>query len=362
MADAIELTVNGNIYTGWTEVRIVRALNQCASAFELTVTERWAGVNDKPWQIRRFDECTLSIAGMLVLTGYIDLYEPAYDSKSHTVHVTGRSKTCDLVDCMPDLAPDEFEGYKLDQIAKSLCAKFGIEVVVECDVGEAFDVVATEKTDTAFAIIENRARQRGVILTDNEKGNLVITETGSQGAAGSLIEGEKEGNIIAASAKLAGNELFSEYAVFSQRQETEDDDAQLENEGHATDGSVPRYRRHVEIAEDPLDPKKCQDRAEWRARHNAGASTEATLTALGFRQTAGGKLWKINQTSYVRTPRLAMDGQFLIGRTSWMQDDKGGSRTELLVAPPEAFTQNPDPKIDHSDESWKGVQKIKGGN
>ena len=118
--DNITLIVGGQEYYGWNKLRLTRAIEHCSSDFDIEVTERWAG-HDRPWQIKPFSPCVVRVGDTTVLTGYIDQYNPAYDDKSHTVHVSGRSKTEDLIDCCPESGTGQFAGYRLDQVARALC-------------------------------------------------------------------------------------------------------------------------------------------------------------------------------------------------------------------------------------------------
>ncbi|HEY1709587.1 MAG TPA: hypothetical protein VGG10_15070 [Rhizomicrobium sp.] len=361
MSEAVTLTVNGQSYTGWTSVEVTRDLKACASGFSLDVTERWArGSSPQPWQIEPFNTCTITLGDDLVLTGYVEHYEPSYDGQQHSVRVSGRSKTCDLVDCMPDIPGGQFSGYKLDALARALCAPFGIDVVVQCDVGDTLPDATLEKTETAYAFLEKMARLRSVILTDNAQGQLLLTTAGKGGDAGPLSEGGDDGNIFSASAKLSSDKRFKTYVVLSQTPEdfNNGDEAVNDVEGEATDDGCPRNRRFAEMAENPADKKQADARAKWKALHSYAEGTEATITVIGFHQTpdGSGDLWDVNKTTSVHAPMLALDRSMLIGRVAWTLDGEGGRRTTMTVAPPEAFTPGPDPKgvTGNSAPIWTG--------
>lgn len=341
MASGVTLTVNGQEYGGWTAVRISRGIEQAASEFDISVTERWAvTATSPPWQIKLNDSCTIALAGQLVLTGYVEKYRAGYTATSHTVRIAGRSKTCDVVDCMPDLGAGQFSGYTLDKIARALAAPFGISVVVDAPMGASFPAVVLEKSETAHAFLEKLCRMRSVLASDDENGNLVLTQAGSGRAAGAIVEG-KTGNILAASAELSCNERFKTYVVLGQAPLSFDGQAeQLEVLGSASDPGVPRPRRFAEHAESAVDPGDSAARAKWRALHNAGKGTQLTATVRGWFQPDG-TLWRPNQTAPVTSPRLQIDRSLLIGKVTWLLDDKAGSRTELALAPQEAYLPEP---------------------
>lgn len=343
--DILTLTINGQKYEGWTDIRVSRGIEHCAGEFDISVSERWAvGSNPAPWQIKPFDSCVIAIAGETVLTGYVDAYVPEYNSTGHRVRVQGRSKTEDLIDCMPDIKGGQFKGYTLDRIARALAQPFSVDVVVKADVGEAFKDAQIERTEAAYAFLERLCKMRGVLACDDENGALVLTVVGQEGAAGALVEGE---NILSASAKLSAHERFSNYVVLAQAPVTPEGDASLPHVvGKATDAGCPRFRRFAEMAETPGDNAIAQKRAEWRAKHNFGKAAEATISVQGWRQPKGA-LWKINTLADVTSPRLELARQMLIGKVTYLLDDRGGRRTELLLNPPEAYDPAPDAKAKH---------------
>lgn len=337
-ADQPKVTINGQSYDGWKDFRVTRSVKQCAAEFDMSVSERWAG-RDEAWQINRFDSCAVAIDGDTILTGYIDHYGPSFDATSHTVRIGGRSKTCDVVDCMPDIKGGQFTNYKLDTIAKAICAPFGVSVKVAdgTDLGDKFPNATIEKCETGWEFIEKLCGLRGVLAFDDEKGNLVLAQAGAAGAAGALKQGD---NILSATGRLSSDKLFSDYAVLAQAPLSFDGrDSQLEIIGKAKDSSCPRFRRFAEMAQDPADTSRANLRAKWRAAHNFGQATQATIYTQGWRQP-GGTLWKVNQTVPVKSPYLQLDQELLIGSVTFILD-QGGRRTELLVAPPEAFTPAP---------------------
>jgi prophage tail gpP-like protein len=347
MSDEIALAIDDEEYLGWSEIKVSRALKEAAATFDIAVSERWAGIvaPPAPWQILPFKQATVTIGGEPVLTGWVESYEPSYGANEHSVRIGGRSKTCDLVDCMPDVGTGEFSGFKLDAIARALCAPCGIGVEVQCDVGDPLPDATLEKTETAFSFLEKLARLRSVMLTDDADGNLVLTQAGKQGSGGALIEGN---NILNASAKLTGNERFQQYAVLSQTPLAYDGaDSQTQIVGTATDPGCTRGRRYAEMAENPSDQTRATARAKWRALHNFGISTEATITVPGWRQpdpsgAPNGELWNTNLLVPVKCPFLAIQRQLLVSKVEFEFDNSGGRRTTLTLAPQEAFAPEGD--------------------
>lgn len=354
MTDTVDLLIGGAIYSGWTEFRVSRAMDRAAGDFDLSVTERWPG-RDEAWRILPFGEVEIRLGGDTVLKGYVDVAEPETDAKTHKVRIRGRSKTCDLVDCTPELRGTEFRGVTLPAIARALAQPFGVEVVTEAPDGAPFGVEAKEKTDTAWRTIERLGRLRGVICHDDEQGRLVLTRAGERRAAGSLELGR---NLLAASARIDVSKRFSRYVSMTQRQtgaavsrdgdgdagdteEAEQPNAgvQVSVTGVATDPDVPRYRPKVFRAEGAGDTAFAQQRAVWAAATARAKSLQVEATVQGWRK-ADGALWRLNELVPIKADWLRLDHDLLVIGVEFTLGQEG-RRTKLTLTPREAMLPEP---------------------
>ncbi len=337
-ADDMTLLIGNRVYGGWTGARVTRAIDRAATDFHFEVSEKWAGQKD-PWQIQPFNNGEIRIGDDPVMTGYVDAYLPSFDAEQHGVQIAGRSKTEDLIDCTPEIEGGQFNGYKLDAIARAVAAPFGVSVVVETDVGAPFPDVQLQRTETGFAFLERLCRLRGVLACDDARGNLVLTRAGSDRAAGSLVQGE---NIYKAHARLTANKRFSVYTVRSQHAVSEEwgDQVGTQIKAQAFDPGCPRYRPHMSMAESALDLAGAQLRARWQAVFFAARSIEAHISVRGWRQPDG-RLWAINQIIPVKSAWLQLDRELLIAGVSFSISDKHGRTADLILGPVEAYTPDP---------------------
>ena len=92
------LQIDSQRYQGWQDVCVALSLEQLADNFSMTVTERWAGV-DQVRPIRPGPACTISLGNEQILTGYVDEVLATYDASHHSLMARGRSMAGDLVDC-----------------------------------------------------------------------------------------------------------------------------------------------------------------------------------------------------------------------------------------------------------------------
>lgn len=334
----VTLHVNGQIYEGWTDVTLTRSLRTASSSFELSLTEKWPGRTNQ-WRIMRGDAVTLELDAELALTGYVDIFAPAFDAKTHAVRVSGRSKTCDLVDCAALVKGGQFKGYTLAAIARALAAPFGIEVVAG-DTGAPFPDVQIQPGETCFEVIDRLCRLRAFLASDNARGDLVLTRAGAGGfgRAGALVEGR---NIVAGSGNLSHAGRFSEYIVRGQQAGNDDLSGPQASQPQArvTDAAVKRYRPNLILAEAPGGIADMDLRARWQQRFAAADGTTANVTVQGWRDDAG-RRWDIGNLTAVDSPTLGLQMDMLIDEIALKQSNEG-SASELSLVPPDALTPEP---------------------
>jgi prophage tail gpP-like protein len=348
---SVVLAVNGQAYSTWMRVRITRGLKRGCADFEFEAPGEYIPA------ILPFMACTILDDGDLVLTGFIDRVETSVDAKQSRTVVSGRSAVMDLVDCMPEFATSQFNGYALDAIARAVADAFGVGVEVQSgvEVGQAFPDATFERAEQGFAFLARLARQRGIMLTDNAAGALVLATLGTQRAPAGLMMGPG-GNVFRARGCLAGNARFQKYSVRSQAG-IKQTGSTVQNaiSAVAYDTSVPRYRPWSGIAESASLSDAAQLRALWEAAHRAGEAITATLSVPEWR--ANGVLWQCNQIVACDVPRLGLDEDLLISEIVLSDDATQGRVTELTVQPAAAFT--PDPAA--ARPKGKGKGKKSGG-
>jgi len=305
-------------------------LDQVAGSFDLSVTERWPG-QDIPRPIKPYMPCRVLVDLEPVITGYVDDVEPEYDDKDHTIHVAGRDKTADLVDCS---APStQFAGRRLRQVAATLCKPYGIEVVSECSCGKAFKMLKNTEGDSVFETLEAAARCRAVLLVTDGRGRLVITRAGLGKRVGPALELGK--NVKRCKATFTGRDRYSVYTIKGQSTGLEGWGAGAAHaKAKAKDPRVPRHRPLTIIAESQADGAKPKDRALWEASVRYGRSRRITYTVLGWRHSQG--LWAPGQLVPVRDSWLNVDEILLLTNVAYIFDDQG-YRAELTVQPVESF-------------------------
>lgn len=339
--NTVELRIGGQVYAGWEEVVVTRAMDACAGAFNLTVTDRWYGQN-VPWPISPGDIGEVRLDGETVITGYVDMAQPSFSATTHTISVQGRDKSSDLIDCSAVHTPDEWRNIDLLRLGNILAEPFGIAVRAVSSVGDPFPLVKLQQGETALEALLRYARMRKLLVMADGKGALLLTGTGTARADVELVQGK---NILEASGALDWSERFSEYTVKGQGNFS--DDTSGEDEAHvlatAKDPGVNRYRPLVIIGDCDTNTASATDRATWEANTRLGKATAGTITVQGWRQGDGGPLWQPNMLVRVRSPWLRLDGDMLIRQVTFRKGS-AGTTAQLDMASPQAYLPDPPDK------------------
>jgi prophage tail gpP-like protein len=275
-----------------------------------------------------------------VVTGYIDVVQIQLNTKSHELHVFGRSKCADLVDCSAEWPGGQISGDSVLEIARKLAMPYGIEVDTLDDVGRVIDAFQLMRGETPFEIIERLCRFRQLLAYDDTDGNLLLARTASRHAASGFREGI---NVEAATVDLSMHDRFSKYRCFFQSVDTlQDLGGGGDIEGTATDPGVHRHRVRIIVAEagggDLNAGDVAQARADWEAARRYGRSYMLRLTTDSWRDKVGA-LYEPNTLVTLDLPTLKVTGKTWVISEVTYRRDLGGSRCDLTCMPSEAFEQ-----------------------
>lgn len=338
----VELFVGGQSYGGWKTATIQRSVTAFAGSFQLDVTDNWMGTGSI-FFIRPGDECKLKINGQPVITGYVEQIENGFDAQGHSISISGRDKTGDLVDCSAIYGQGEILNSDLLQIAQALAEPFGLTVKADADVGDPFANFCLQGGESVFDALDRAARLRGLMFSTDGLGNVVITKLAAGRAATSLIEGQ---NIKQATLSIDTKDRFSKYICKGQITGTDENYGELaaHPEGQVADATINRYRPLVIIAENQANTADAIKRAQWEAAVRAAKSWKVTVTVQGFEQQADGPLWRINEMIYIESRTLGLKQTMLITDVTMTLSDAAGRITTLVLQRPDAYFPEPEVK------------------
>lgn len=348
----IVITVNGYDYVGWLESNIEQSIENISSRFSVPVTL----IPGKRPDINRQDLIKIAINEKLVSTGYVLGAEPFYRHDDCGLRITGRSKTGDLVVCSAIHKGGQWQSAKLDQIARDLCKPFGIEVVVATDVGAALTDFTIEHGETVLATLSRAARMRGILITADPEGKLLLTRAGKEKSHGAIVRGQ---NVISMESVGTDAERFSTYigygqhkaikkslAVLSTTDTTADIDfgkdfeKSIQQKATATDTEMKRYLPLIINPEGSSDAPDIRRLVEHTMRVRRGQSYGLRYRLEGW--TYEGKPWKINTLVPIYDDIVDLNGEeWLIAEISLKADVKDGDVADILVRPKDAYDTTP---------------------
>lgn len=333
----VELLVDGVLYGGWTEARIHRSIENISGAFELSVTERWKG-QDTPRPIRPGATCEVRLDGKTVITGHVDDVQIEYDGESHSVNVSGRDATGDLVDSSAEPPRGyQIRGKRIEQLAQEICTVHGVKVKAEVATGKPLSGNFTiEMGESVFECIERAARLRGVLCIPDGAGGLLITQPSTERIPRILKLGD---NIRRGTLSFSHRDRFNRYVVRSQMPETDENfgsDA-LQIKASHTDTEIRTNRVLAVRAESVANREDCAIRARWESSVRHGRGTRLQYTVSGW-EYAPGKLWPINRLVRAVDSFGGIDHDMLIAVVDHRLGSHGAT-TDLTLAPRESYSR-----------------------
>ena len=96
----ISISVDNYKYSGWKAITIEKSLETLSSSFKFVSTDKDNQKNNEDWKLYPQKECIIRLDDIKLITGYIDSVIPTISKDTHSITVSGRDKTSDLIDCM----------------------------------------------------------------------------------------------------------------------------------------------------------------------------------------------------------------------------------------------------------------------
>lgn len=375
----VTLSIDGRNFDQFFRADLCHDLSELAASFELSCRDEaramqtwdYATPVDGSGPLDWGKQVTITIDGEIWLIGWVDDVMPDASVGQNGVVITGRDMTGDLVDCPPDpRGKHEYRDISLTEFAEKLCSPFGIKVRCDTDVSPNFDKMTVEAGETVLSALSKYAKQRGVLITTDRVGTLVITRSGQERAAGSIqFPGN---NVTRLRGSFSARERFSDYFVKGQSEKnggkrgksaaldataaplesapsqpapaTSDPEDEPEGAGalvmgHARDPEVTRWRPFIAMARTKATSFDAQRQAEWEMRTRRGKGDKEDYSWPEFR--ANGQLWKPNTITDVVDAYSNIDRDMLVAGVRVSYGERG-VRTGLRLTGPEAYDVLPE--------------------
>jgi len=340
MANEVFLEVNGISFEGFLSVSVSRSIETISGTFNFVATVD--SNNSFPFNVG--DPVTVKLDQTPVINGYIEKIDVQYGAQAHTITVSGRDKTADIIDSSID-ENLTFEGtITLQQIITNVLGSLGITDISVIDESGGIDPFTDKEREAggiglpAFEFIEKYARKRQVFLTTDGDGNIVITRASGNAISTELLN-ELRGasnNILSANCSFDFSQRFNKYIAKSQLNPsivgndgtTTDSTALVNQKGEATpDSEIRSTRQLVFNAETSTPSQTAADRATWEANIRRARSVIYQTTVFGFVAQADGLVWQPNYLVKINDQFADVNAQMLIKSVTYNKSLQGTTTT-----------------------------------
>lgn len=343
-SDTLTLTVGNKVLDGWQRVEVTRPLAGIPASFDLEVTEKFP--NKPDIDIRPGDPCEVKIGGDLVLTGYVDRYAATINPALHSIRVTGRSKSEDLVDCSAEFGDINQPGFQTVNgttlaLVEQLAKPFGIHVRTSAGDGVTIPQFNINLGETPWEIIDRVTRYSQMLVYDLPDGSIMLARVGNDAMASGFSIGD---NVESADVTFSMDQRFSEYEGHLTSILTFGSEAGVNTPDVGQvikDDGVPRHRKRYVISEQFVNGRDIvTDRAIWEMNKRKGQSFQFNVICDSWRDSAG-KLWEPNKLAPISASVLKLRNvNYLIGTVTYSRNESG-QHASLSLWPPEAFAIEP---------------------
>jgi len=341
------LEVNGTAYGDFTTISVSSRLDALCKQFSFDAVR----VGNTPLPFKGGEACRILDDADVILTGNIERLDVNYAVNNHSITLSGRDKTGDVVDSSLRAVGDFQPPITLKRCIALILSDIGSSLAVSDGAGtESFktasDLIAPEPGQNAFEFIEKLARKRQVLLTSDGDGNIVITRAATVKSTGKLqnIIGATDNNIISGSVSYDGTGRYRDYTFASSLNPTAlikagitDLASIVSQSGSVTDSDIRRGRQLVLQGESSLSSGKSRERILWEADLRKARGRLYSVTVQGFR-TQEGDLWAANTLVPVVDDFTGITGEMLINEVTFNYSNDQGSTTALTLMPPNAYT------------------------
>jgi prophage tail gpP-like protein len=161
-----------------------------------------------------FKPCEVYYNDILMFRGTLLTPDPELTDKSSEITLQGYPLCGVLNDCMvpPTKYPLQCMGITMKGIADAACEPYSIPVIFEGEAGPVFTEVSIEPTDQILDFLSRLSKQRNLLFTNNEKGQLVFFNPKTEKPLASFVEGNSP--LISIKPKFNAQKFFSHITGF----------------------------------------------------------------------------------------------------------------------------------------------------
>lgn len=353
---SVFLEVNGKRYEGFTDINVSRSIENLSGqfSFSTTVKENSELVIQNDLKVQ--DEVRVYIDDNLVLTGYIEQLNISYSGSDHSISVSGRDKTGDLIDS--SAKPIKYIQTNFIKLVKAILSDNGysnIKVINNIgtlpilNVGSSSNSSNLEdgdsaKVDTSASVasfLDNYAKKIQVLLISDKDGNINVTNEGSELSKGSLISTVDQSNILSANINVSSIDRFRYIEIHSQGDNSSFTETAAIQTAVVTDNDIRNPRRKLISVNTASQASTLEKIGKWNVNIRRAKGLRYNCTVQGYYSSDDtDSIWLPNTLVEIRDDRCQINGQFLIQGVTYRRSLQG-SFTDLSIVQRGAFSVEP---------------------
>jgi len=211
----IAIKIDGKKFTGFTSYELTLSYD---SFDTVSVSAPYSdAINELKNAITpfAFKSCDVYYHDALVFKGSLLTPDPELTDRAGEITLKGYPLCGILNDCAipPTNYPLQVMGITMRGIADAACEPYNIPVIFNGDIGPVFTEVSIEPTEKIMSFLSKLAKQRNLLFSNTEKGELLFFTAQEQNAFASFIEGSPP--MISLKSNFAAQEFYSHVTGFS---------------------------------------------------------------------------------------------------------------------------------------------------
>ena len=345
----IKVLKNGMLVRGWKSVNVGLSLSTICNGFSLS--QFVADEQDSP-VLFPGDEVRIEVDGELLVDGFVDSLSSSFSPGEHSIEVSGREKTCDLVDCSLEDFGRSWKNKTVAQIVGDVCGLFGLKFFSNgVNAPGSVTKFCPDPGCTGADIISDACRQKDVVCTSDGCGNVSFVNDNFETVEDFLRQGD---NVLSADVTFDNSERYSDYVVLCSS------DPKTKRRGKSSDGEIDRSRCLVLVDEGYGNVDGAEKRASFEAQSRSAKSTTLNVRLSGWKRNDG-KIWRPGILVDCLIPAFFGDiVQTLLVNTVELSYDLSGSFVDLELVRRDYYTQPPAKKGKSKKskaDPWAGIRQ-----
>ena len=295
---------------------------------------------------RSFKDCQVYIGGSLQASGYVYNVKHRTNKDGRSKVLSCYSKTIDIVDSNME-PPFTFRDFTLKGVLDAIAAKHGILVSVMDGIDLSKKFAATKAytiADKEFEFIARLAERRGVLLSNDEQGNLLVQQASPDKTILGTVK-EEQPVSQEYEVEFKGREMFSTYYAYDRDPAIRMDKTRsAQRKGYAIveDAKVPG-KRVMSFSAYELENADLQIAALWQKNKSLVEGLSIPFPVASWYDPWKDNLWRSNTLINVISPTIGTSEKgyiFRIRAVKFIYSARGGRSSILYLVPPLAYTRD----------------------